>query len=50
MKYKSEEIGNLIPNARNSRTHTAEQISKIAASIQEFGFINPIIINKKKAL
>lgn len=35
----------LIPYARNSRTHSEEQIAQIAASIREFGFTNPIIID-----
>lgn len=35
----------LIPYARNSRTHSDEQINQIAASIKEFGFLNPIIID-----
>lgn len=34
----------LIPYARNSRTHTPEQITEIAASIREFGFTNPVLI------
>ena len=33
----------MIPYARNSRTHSDEQVSKIAASIKEFGFLNPVI-------
>ncbi len=33
----------LIPYARNSRTHSAEQVAQIAASIKEFGFTNPIL-------
>lgn len=40
-KYPTEK---LIPYARNSRTHTDEQIAQIAASIKEFGFTNPILI------
>ena len=43
--YKKVETEKLIPYARNSRTHSADQINKIAASIQEFGFLNPIIID-----
>jgi ParB-like chromosome segregation protein Spo0J len=35
----------LTPYARNSRTHSAEQIGQIAASIQEFGFVNPVLID-----
>jgi len=34
----------LIPYARNSRTHNEEQIAQIMASIKEFGFTNPILI------
>ena len=37
-------IKKLIPYARNSRTHSDLQISQIAASIQEFGFTNPVLI------
>ena len=36
-------IDRLIPYARNSRTHSDEQIAQIAASIVEFGFVNPIL-------
>ena len=35
----------LIPYARNSRTHSDEQVNQIASSIKEFGFLNPIIID-----
>ena len=35
----------LKPRARNPRTHTAKQIKQIAASIKEFGFISPILID-----
>jgi DNA modification methylase len=37
-------IDRLIPYARNSRTHSDEQIAQIAASIAEFGFVNPILV------
>ena len=36
----------LIPYANNARTHSKEQITKIRSSLREFGFINPIIIDK----
>ena len=39
-------IEDLIPYARNARVHTNEQITRIAASIKEFGFINPVLIDK----
>ena len=38
-------IAGLIPYARNSRTHSAEQVTQIAASIREFGFTNPVLID-----
>jgi ParB-like chromosome segregation protein Spo0J len=40
------ELENLIPYARNSRTHTEAQVAQIAASIREFGFTNPVLIGK----
>ena len=40
----------LVPYATNSRVHSAEQIDKIAKSITEFGFLNPIIIDGKKGI
>jgi len=43
MKYETRKPAELIPYENNARTHTPEQIEKIAASIREFGFINPII-------
>lgn len=43
--YKKSNINCLIPYARNSRTHSDDQVDKIAASIKEFGFLNPIIID-----
>src|ERR1700686_1170607 len=41
--YKSP--GKLKPRARNPRTHTKKQIQQIAASIREFGFISPVLID-----
>ena len=38
-------IGDLIPYARNSRTHSDEQVAQIAASIKEFGWTNPILVD-----
>lgn len=36
----------LMPYVNNARTHSAEQIMKLRSSLREFGFINPIIIDK----
>src|SRR5258705_1038411 len=38
-------IDRLIPYARNARTHSDEQVAQIAASIAEFGFIVPILVD-----
>jgi ParB-like chromosome segregation protein Spo0J len=35
----------LLPYARNSRTHSEEQVYQIAQSIQEFGFTNPVLVD-----
>lgn len=47
MKHQIEyvETAKLVPYARNSRTHSDEQVSQICASIKEFGFTNPILID-----
>ncbi len=36
----------LIPYVNNARTHSAEQINKLRSSLREFGFINPVIIDR----
>ncbi len=36
----------LIPYVNNARTHSPEQINKIRSSLREFGFVNPIIIDR----
>lgn len=38
------------PNPRNARTHSPKQISQIAASIRELGFVGAIIINKARVI
>jgi ParB-like chromosome segregation protein Spo0J len=38
-------LESLVPFARNPRTHSDEQVAQIAASIKEFGFINPILLD-----
>lgn len=38
-------VDKLIPYDKNPRTHSAEQISQIAASIAQFGFLNPILVD-----
>ncbi|CAB4183999.1 COG0863 DNA modification methylase [uncultured Caudovirales phage] len=48
IQYKKTE--DLIPYARNSRTHSAEQVAQIAASIREFGWTNPILIDGENGI
>lgn len=40
------DVDKLIPYVNNARTHSKEQINKLRASIREFGFINPVIIDR----
>lgn len=46
MKIEQIETEKLIPYARNSRTHSNEQIAQIMASIKEFGFTNPVLVDE----
>lgn len=39
-------IDKLIPYVNNARTHSAEQVNKLRSSLREFGFINPVIVDK----
>ena len=39
-------IDKLIPYINNARTHSPEQINKLRASLREFGFVNPVIIDR----
>jgi hypothetical protein len=50
LTYKLIPTADLIPYARNSRTHSDAQIAKIASSIKEFGFINPVITDGKNGI
>ncbi len=45
MKITQKKVTELIPYVNNSRTHSDEQIAQIAASIKEFGWTNPILID-----
>ena len=45
-KIKRRKVAELIPYARNARTHSPEQVAQIAASIKEWGFTNPVLIDE----
>lgn len=43
-------VSDLIPYARNARTHSEQQVAQIAGSIQEFGFNNPVLIDGQNSI
>ena len=45
LKVEYRKVADLIPYARNARTHSDEQVSRIAGSIREFGWTNPILVD-----
>lgn len=45
LKIEYRKVGELLPYARNARTHSDTQVSQLAASIKEFGFNNPVAID-----
>jgi DNA modification methylase len=50
LTYKPIPTADLIPYARNSRTHSDAQVAKIASSIREFGFLNPVVTDGKNGI
>ena len=50
MKIESIKLDKLIPYARNSRTHSDQQVAQVAASIREFGFTNPVLIDSEDGI
>jgi DNA modification methylase len=50
MKIETTPIEKLIPYARNSRTHSDQQVAQVAASIREFGFTNPVLIDSEDGI
>ena len=47
MEIIYKKVNDLIPYINNSRTHSEEQVNQIVASINEFGFTNPLLIDEK---
>ena len=43
-------LASLLPYAGNARTHSAEQVAQLAASILEFGFVNPVLVDERGVL
>jgi site-specific DNA-methyltransferase (adenine-specific) len=52
MEHKITQISidDLIPYANNARTHSDDQVTQIASSIKEFGFTNPVLIDKDNGI
>jgi ParB-like chromosome segregation protein Spo0J len=47
---KKVSVEDLIPYALNSRTHSDQQVAQLAASIREFGFTNPVLVDERNNL
>jgi DNA modification methylase len=45
-RFEQVQIDRLVPYARNARTHSKEQILQLRSSLREFGFVNPVIVDK----
>ena len=50
MEIKKVSVEKLIPYVRNSRTHSDAQVAQIAASIKEFGWTNPILVDGENGI
>ena len=50
MQIVQRKVSELIPYANNSRTHSDAQVAQIAASIKEFGWTNPILIDGENGI
>ena len=50
MQYETRKVADLIPYVNNARTHSDSQVTQLASSIKEFGFINPVIIDNHNGL
>jgi len=50
MELIKKKVSDLIPYINNSRTHSEEQITQLISSIKEFGFTNPILIDKENSI
>jgi hypothetical protein len=49
-EYRIESVESLIPSIQNARIHSDQQIDQIVASIKEFGFTNPILVDGAKGV
>lgn len=50
MVVESVKVAKLVPYARNAKLHSPQQVDQVAASIREFGFNNPVLIDKANGI
>tara|TARA_R110001606_G_scaffold215034_1_gene362912 strand:+ start:2133 stop:3368 length:1236 start_codon:yes stop_codon:yes gene_type:complete len=50
LEIKYQATDKLIPYISNSRTHSQEQVTQVAASIKEFGFTNPLLLDEQNGI
>lgn len=50
LEYELIEVDKLIPYVNNARVHSDKQVTKVMASIKEFGFLNPILISDENVI
>lgn len=50
MEIILRKVNDLIPYANNARTHSDEQVAQVAASIKEFGFTNPVLVDVENGI
>lgn len=50
LKIQQRKIAALIPYVNNARTHSEAQVTQIAASIKEFGFTNPVLVDGENGI
>jgi len=50
LRVEYRDVQALIPYAHNSRTHSDEQVAQLAASIREFGFTNPVLVDGENGI
>lgn len=50
MKIETRKLDDLIPYARNARTHSEAQVAQIAASLHEFGWMNPVLVDGQNTI
>ena len=50
LKIEQWPVESLVPCARNARTHSDAQVAQVAASIAQFGFVNPILVGPDRVI